>query len=41
MMCIIKELTLNLESANTLERKVIVDFKFSKPGVVRKDNANL
>lgn len=40
-MCLIKELTLNLESANTSERQVTVDSEFARPGVVEKDNADL
>lgn len=41
MMCPIKELTLNLESATALERQVIVDSEFVRRGVVEKDNVDL
>ena len=40
-MYLIKELTLNFESANTLERQVTADSEFARLGVVEKDNANL
>lgn len=37
-MCLIKELTLNLESASTLERQ---DSELARPGVEEKDNVDL
>jgi hypothetical protein len=41
IMCLIKELTLNLESANTLERQVTHNSEFARLGGEDKDNVDL